>query len=154
MDQTCRCILDSCAPSTSFEYTFVTRIACTIQFFKALFGGQAELTSLQIVMLILVLCLPYMFFLSTIVHRGRYGAFLFVGSVISKIVSPVITYAMAYFNDLNWGKTHGSQPTHDEVVGSTPALGATPDKKPIGTLNASQRPTADLRGCNERHRLM
>jgi len=96
-------------------HTSVTRFACTIQFFMALFGGEADITPFQIAMLILVLALPYMFFLSTIVKRGKYGAFLLVGSIISKLFSPFITiyiflYAMINFNDLTWGKTHGSQP--------------------------------------------
>ena len=67
-------------------------------------------------MIVLVLALPYVFFVSTILPRGRYGLFLFAGSMLSKLFSPFITiyiflYAMYYFNDLNWGKTHGSQPT-------------------------------------------
>jgi len=108
-----RCL---CAVDIFRIHTSVTRFACTIQFMKALFSGEAEITPFQIAMFVLVLAVPYLFFLSTIINRGRYGAFLFVGSIVSKAVSPFITiyiflYAMLNFNDLNWGKTHGSQPT-------------------------------------------
>ena len=72
-------------------HTSVTRFACTVQFFLALFGGGTEVTNFQISMLVLVLALPYIFFLSTLVGRGRYGMFLFVGSLVSKMFSPFIT---------------------------------------------------------------
>jgi hypothetical protein len=97
-------------------HTSVTRFCCTVQFFLALGREGAELTAVQLSMLGVVLALPYLFFLSTIVTRGRYGAYLFVGSLLSKLCSPFITvyiflYAMQNFADLTWGKTHGSQPT-------------------------------------------
>ena len=72
-------------------HTSVTRFACTVQFFFALFGGGTEVTIFQISMLVLVLALPYIFFLSTLIGRGRYGMFLFVGSLVSKMFSPFIT---------------------------------------------------------------
>lgn len=99
-------------------HTSLTRFVGSCRFFYALISGDMILSSVQIAMLVLVLLVPYVFFLSTIVWRGKYGRFLFVGSIISKLVSPFITiyifmYAMYFFNDLNWGKTHGSQPTDD-----------------------------------------
>ena len=72
-------------------HTSVTRFCCTVQFFLALGMKGADLTTLQLTMLALVLILPYIFFLSTIINRGKYGGFLFVGSIISKICSPFIT---------------------------------------------------------------
>jgi chitin synthase len=108
-----RCL---CAVDIFRIHTSVTRFCCTIQFFYALIGVGATLTNLQIAMLALVIALPYCFFLSTIVTRGKYGAFLLAGSLISKVFSPFITiyifvYAMLNFADLTWGKTHGSQST-------------------------------------------
>jgi len=105
-----------CAVDVFRIHTSITRFVCTVRFFSALSSGGTVLTNFQVAMLVMVLLFPYLFFLSTLLKRGRYGMFLLVGSIISKICSPFITiyifvYAMQHFNDLTWGKTHGSGPT-------------------------------------------
>lgn len=134
-----RCL---CAIDIFRIHTSVTRFCCTIQFFTALARKGGSLTAVQLVMLGLVIALPYLFFLSTIVSRGKYGLFLLAGSIVSKICSPFVTiyifvYAMVSagwsssilslisvsvflfqlnFADLTWGKTHGSQPVAEAEV--------------------------------------
>lgn len=106
------CFVDIVRIHTSF-----TRFASTIQFFMNINDVEQQ----QVVMLFVVIALPYLFFLCSIVYLFKidYVCFLLLGSFMSKIASPFITlyiftYAMIYFNDLTWGKTHGTEKNEQE----------------------------------------
>eukprot|EP00516_Mucochytrium_quahogii_P003687 CAMPEP_0203745170 /NCGR_PEP_ID=MMETSP0098-20131031/996_1 /ASSEMBLY_ACC=CAM_ASM_000208 /TAXON_ID=96639 /ORGANISM=" , Strain NY0313808BC1" /LENGTH=764 /DNA_ID=CAMNT_0050632879 /DNA_START=174 /DNA_END=2468 /DNA_ORIENTATION=- len=112
---------------------FYTRFLCFVDIFRIhtsvtrfintcmLMANISQITMAQIYMIIVVLVVPYLYFVFTILHRRKYGFFLLVGSWVSKVASPFITiyiflYAMWHFNDVNWGVSHGSQPVGEAVA--------------------------------------
>lgn len=76
---------------------------------------------IQVVMMAIVFGIPYIMFVYHIIKLKKYGWFLFVGSVLSKFVSPFITvynflYCIYNFPDISWGLSHGAVSGVDAAI--------------------------------------
>lgn len=90
-------------------HTCITRLVSTC----LLLSNIKNLSMTQIIMMVVVFGIPYLFFIFHVIQWKRYGLFLFTGSVVSKFVSPFITvynflYCIYYFTDISWGLSHGA----------------------------------------------
>jgi len=90
-------------------HTCVTRLVST----ALLMSHITDLAMIQIILMVIVFGVPYFYFLYFAIKLGKYGLFLFTGSIVSKFVSPFITvynflYCVFYFTDISWGISHGA----------------------------------------------
>ena len=98
-------------------------IYLSIEFFAAVIEAGMPLQTL--LLLVVVLFIPYLFFIYCIIPYGRYGPFLWTGSIVSKLFAPFITiyifcYALYKFDDIGWGVSHGAAGPSDAVALSAP----------------------------------
>lgn len=100
-------------------HTCVTRLVSTC----LLMSHITDLQTIQIILMVLVFGIPYFYFLFYAAQMRAYGLFLFVGSVVSKFVSPFITvynflFCIFHFTDITWGISHGAN-NGDVIVSVT-----------------------------------